>query len=83
MINRVGSMLTLFFTDAEGVQSFADVNNCDTGLFARYFKTSLDKGVYFAPSQYEACFVSAAHSKADLEKTIEVSYEALKALKQG
>lgn len=82
VINRVGSMLTLFFTDADRVQSFADVNNCDTGLFGRYFKTALDKGVYFAPSQFEACFVSAAHSKADLEKTVEVSYQALKDLKQ-
>jgi glutamate-1-semialdehyde 2,1-aminomutase len=81
VINRVGSMLTLFFTDANRVQSFADVNNCDTNLFGRYFKTALDKGVYFAPSQFEACFVSAAHSKADLEKTVEVSYQALKALK--
>ena len=81
VINRVGSMLTLFFTDAESVQSFADVNNCDTTLFGRYFKAALDKGVYFAPSQFEACFISAAHSKTDLEKTVEVSYDVLKKLK--
>jgi glutamate-1-semialdehyde 2,1-aminomutase len=81
VINRVGSMLTLFFTEEESVQSFADVNKCDTDLFARFFKLSLDNGVYFAPSQYEACFVSAAHTDEDIQTTIEAAYNALKTIK--
>ncbi|MFW5830651.1 MAG: glutamate-1-semialdehyde 2,1-aminomutase [Prolixibacteraceae bacterium] len=83
VINRAGSMITLFFTEEESVKSFADVNKCDTKLFARYFKLSLENGIYFAPSQYEACFVSAAHTKENIEKTIEASYNALKDIKKG
>lgn len=82
VINRVGSMFTLFFTKEESVKSFADVKKCDTGLFADYFSLVLEKGIYMAPSQFEAGFVSAAHTKADLEKTVEVNYHALKELKK-
>ncbi|MCG6187189.1 glutamate-1-semialdehyde 2,1-aminomutase [Maribellus maritimus] len=81
VINRVGSMFTLFFTEEESVKSLSDVNKCDTSLFARYFKISLDSGIYLAPSQYEAGFVSAAHTNEDIRKTIEASYSALKQLK--
>jgi glutamate-1-semialdehyde 2,1-aminomutase len=81
VINRMGSMFTLFLTEEENVKSLADVNKCDTNLFARYFKISLDNGIYLAPSQYEAGFVSAAHTKEDIQKTIEASYGALKQLK--
>lgn len=81
VINRVGSMFTLFFTKEDSVKSLADVNKCDTGLFARYFKISLDNGIYLAPSQYEAGFVSGAHSNKDIQKTVEASYAALKQLK--
>lgn len=81
VINRVGSMLTLFFTEEESVKSLADVNKCDTNLFAKYFKISLDNGIYLAPSQYEAGFVSAAHTKEDIQKTVEASYGALKQIK--
>ncbi|WP_167616896.1 glutamate-1-semialdehyde 2,1-aminomutase [Maribellus sediminis] len=81
VINRVGSMFTLFFTEEDSVKSLADVNKCDTKLFAQYFKLSLDNGIYLAPSQYEAGFVSAAHSKEDIQKTVEASYMALKQLK--
>jgi len=81
VINRVGSMFTLFFTEEDSVKSLADVNKCDTNLFAQYFKMSLDNGIYLAPSQYEAGFVSIAHSKEDIQKTVEASYMALKQLK--
>ena len=81
VINRVGSMFTLFFTKEDSVKSLADVNKCDTKLFAEYFRISLDNGIYLAPSQYEAGFVSAAHSKEDIEKTVKASYAALKQLK--
>jgi len=81
VINRVGSMFTLFFTEEDSVKSLTDVNKCDTKLFAEYFKLSLDNGIYLAPSQYEAGFVSAAHTREDIEKTIKASYGALKQLK--
>lgn len=81
VINRVGSMFTLFFTKEKNVNSFADVKKCDTALFAEYFRMSLESGIYLAPSQYEAGFVSAAHSNEDIEKTVEASYMALKKLK--
>ncbi|MGC9352435.1 MAG: glutamate-1-semialdehyde 2,1-aminomutase [Mariniphaga sp.] len=81
VINRVGSMFTLFFTKENRVNSFADVKKCDTALFAEYFRMSLESGIYLAPSQYEAGFVSAAHTNEDIERTVEASYMALKQLK--
>lgn len=80
VINRVGSMFTLFFTEKESVKSFADVTTSDTKLFTSYFKISLDSGIYLAPSQYEAGFVSAAHTEEDIQKTVKASYMALKSL---
>ncbi len=81
VINRVGSMFTLFFTQEESVKSFADVMKSDTKLFTNYFKLSLDSGIYLAPSQYEAGFVSGAHSDEDIENTVKAGYMALKQLK--
>jgi len=80
-INRVGSMFTIFFTDKNEVKSFSDVMTCDTDTFAKYFNMSLEAGIYLAPSQYEAGFVSAAHSEDDIQRTIDASYAALKQLK--
>jgi glutamate-1-semialdehyde 2,1-aminomutase len=74
-------MFTLFFTKENRVKSFADVKKCDTKLFAEYFRISLESGIYLAPSQYEAGFVSAAHTNEDIERTVEASYMALKQLK--
>ena len=76
--NRVGSIMTLFFTESP-VTSFDAANACDQDLFARYFREMLNRGVYLAPSQFEAAFVSLAHSDADIDKTIKANYEALKA----
>ena len=76
--NRVGSIMTLFFTEAP-VASFDAANACDQDLFARYFREMLNRGVYLAPSQFEAAFVSLAHSNADIDETIKANYEALKA----
>ncbi len=81
VINRVGSMFTLFFTEEESVNSFADVMKCDTNLFGEYFRLSLESGIYLAPSQFEAGFVSAAHTREDIEETVKASYSALKKLK--
>jgi glutamate-1-semialdehyde 2,1-aminomutase len=80
VVNRVGSMFTLFFTSAKEVASYADVLTSDTALFSRYFNLSLQSGVYNAPSQFEAGFVSAAHTAKDIQETIERSYQAMKQL---
>ncbi len=68
-VNRVGSMATLFFTEGP-VRNYEDAKRCDTERFGRFFHHLLERGVYFPPSQFEACFVSAAHSGADLEATV-------------
>lgn len=81
VINRVGSMFTLFFTELPEVKNFSDVMSCDTEVFGLYFNLSIENGIYLAPSQYEAGFVSAAHTDEDLDKTINASYEAIKTLK--
>ena len=75
-------MFTLFFTKEEKVTSFADVMKCDTKVFSDYFKYSLESGIYLAPSQFEAGFVSTAHSDEDIQRTIEASYNALQKIKQ-
>jgi glutamate-1-semialdehyde 2,1-aminomutase len=75
-MNRVGSMSTLFFTSTQ-VNNYQSALTCDTKRFATYFREMLKRGVYLAPSQFEAGFVSMAHSDEDIEKTILVSKEAL------
>lgn len=81
VVNRAGSMFTLFFTKEEKVESFNDVMTCDTGRFALYFNEMLKEGIYMAPSQFEAGFVSSAHSESDIENTIEKSRRVLARLK--
>ena len=78
VINRIGSMLTLFFTKEESVSSFDDVCKCDIQIFSAYFKMALDSGIYLAPSQFEAGFVSIAHSDEDIDLTIAAANEAFK-----
>lgn len=78
VVNRVGSMFTLFFTDLKEVKSFEDVMTCDTAKFTKFFKISLDNGIYLAPSQFEAGFVSIAHSNDDIDRTVEAALEAMK-----
>lgn len=76
---QIGSLFCLFFTEKK-VASFKDAMASDTKLFAKYFKSMLDSGIYLAPSQFEVGFVSAAHSDEDIEKTIKANYNALKEL---
>jgi len=77
-INSCGSMFTLFFT-GEAVTDFDSAKTSDTAAFAAYFNRMLENGIYLPPSQFEACFVSAAHTAADLDATIEANFNALKA----
>ena len=74
---RVGSMACLYFTDRQ-VSNYDDARSCDTGAFGRYFHGMLERGVYLPPSQFEAFFVSTAHSEEDVEATIGANYEALR-----
>lgn len=67
-VNRAGSLLSPFFTDCP-VETFADVKKSDLSRFSRYFSRMLDSGIYIAPSQFEAMFVSDALTKEDIEKT--------------
>ncbi|OGG51422.1 MAG: glutamate-1-semialdehyde-2,1-aminomutase [Candidatus Handelsmanbacteria bacterium RIFCSPLOWO2_12_FULL_64_10] len=78
-LNRVGSMSTTFFTPGP-VTDYASASRSDTKAFARYFREMLNRGIYIAPSQFEAGFVSLAHTDEDLSKTIRAHYEALKAV---
>lgn len=73
---RVGSMMTLFFAD-EPITDWPSASRCDTARFARWFWAMLDRGVYLPCSQYEALFVSAAHSEADIDATVAAAREAL------
>jgi glutamate-1-semialdehyde 2,1-aminomutase len=77
--NRVGSMMTLFFTE-ETVTDYNSAVKSDTALFGKYFHEMLNRGIYLPPAQYEALFVSTAHTKEDLDKTIAANLQALKAL---
>jgi glutamate-1-semialdehyde 2,1-aminomutase len=76
---RVGSMFTAFFT-GEPVTDEASAKRSDTQAFATYFQTMLEGGVYFAPSQFEAGFVSLAHSEDDILQTIAVAQQAFAAV---
>jgi len=76
-LNRAGSMFTLFFTN-ENVLDFRSALTCDTEKFATYFGEMLKRGIYLPPSQFEAAFISAAHTKRDIERTITANYESLK-----
>jgi glutamate-1-semialdehyde 2,1-aminomutase len=79
VINRVGSMGSLFFTD-EPVTDFETAKASDENLFKRYFRSMLEQGIYLAPSPYEAAFLSTAHSEETVRKTIECASIALKTL---
>ncbi len=76
---HVGSMAGFFFTN-EKINNFDDAKKCDLDKFAKFYRLMLKKGVYLAPSQFEACFVSLAHSDEDIDQTIKAANEAMAAL---
>jgi glutamate-1-semialdehyde 2,1-aminomutase len=78
-INRVGSMFTTFFT-GQAVRDFASAKTSDTALFGKFFRTMLSRGVNLAPSQFEAAFLSLAHTTTDIAGTIEAARKSFKAL---
>lgn len=76
-VNRAGSLVCLFFAKGP-IENYDDVKNCDVEKFNIYFKELLERGILLAPTQFEAMFLSNAHTDEDIEYTIKVSYEALK-----
>ena len=78
-INRVGSMFTTFFTDKK-VTDFTSAKTSDTAKFGNFFRAMLKHGVNLAPSQFEAAFLSLAHTKSDIARTIEAARKSLKGL---
>ncbi|SKC48209.1 glutamate-1-semialdehyde 2,1-aminomutase [Ohtaekwangia koreensis] len=79
-INQVGSMFTLFFTDAN-VIDFDTAKTSDTQKFAIYFQSMLSQGIYLAPSQYEAMFISNAINNVEIDKILKASEQALRQIK--
>lgn len=77
--SRVGSLLGMFFCD-KAVHNYAGAKKSDTDRFARYFHAMLQSGFYLAPSQFEACFVSLAHSEADIDAMIAAAKAVMQAL---
>ncbi|MFT3928629.1 MAG: hypothetical protein QM778_39235 [Myxococcales bacterium] len=78
--NQVGAMFGLFLT-SEKVESYAQATACDTAAFNRFFHAMLERGVFLAPSAYEAGFVSSAHDDAVIEATLVAAHEAFKLAK--
>ena len=79
---RIGSMFSTFFTD-HPITDYASTSSADTAQFRRYFHALLNAGVYVAPSQFEAGFVSTAHTDDDIERTIAASHRAFQAAARG
>jgi glutamate-1-semialdehyde 2,1-aminomutase len=77
-VNRVGSMFTFFFSPGP-VTDWESAKKCDTARFGKFFHFLLERGVYIAPSQFEAGFVSAAHSEEDIRATVEAAREFFQA----
>jgi glutamate-1-semialdehyde 2,1-aminomutase len=77
IVQRVGTMFTTFFTDLRAVTNWQDAKTSDTARFAKFFRNMLDRGVYLAPSQFEAAFTSTAHTSEDIEQTASAAYDSL------
>jgi glutamate-1-semialdehyde 2,1-aminomutase len=75
-VQRVGSMLTLFFTDGP-VRTWADARACDTKAFSRWHGAMLARGIYWPPAQFEAAFLSGAHTEEDIDETVRAAEGAL------
>jgi glutamate-1-semialdehyde 2,1-aminomutase len=80
VVNVAGSLLTIFFTKGP-IRNYSDAKKSDTARFAKFFQEMLARGIFLPPSQYEALFVSAAHTDADIDRTILAAHECFQALK--
>ncbi len=82
VINRVGSMFTAFFTE-DAVTDYASTKKSDPARFGKFFRALLERGVYFPPSQFEAAFVSLAHTEQDIALTLQATSEGLRNLAEA
>ncbi|MFZ0520819.1 MAG: glutamate-1-semialdehyde 2,1-aminomutase [Candidatus Acidiferrales bacterium] len=82
VVNVAGSLLTIFFVQGP-IRNYAEAKKSDTARFAQFFQEMLARGIFLPPSQYEALFVSAAHTDADIDRTIQAASESLRAVKAG
>jgi len=73
VVNHVGGMFGIFFTDADSVTCYANVTKCDVERFKHFFHLMLEEGVYLAPSAFEAGFMSLAHSAEDIDRTVDAA----------
>lgn len=80
-VNSIGSLATVFFAP-QAVSNYADAKRSDTRVYARFFREMLNRGIFLAPSQFEAAFVSAAHTRADIDRTGIAACDALRAIAQ-
>ncbi len=80
VINRVGSMMTLFFTHETQITSLNEAMTSDTEKYATFFKITLESGIYIAPSQFECLFISYVHTDKEIEETLASNLKALKQL---
>jgi len=78
-INAIGSLLTIFFAP-RSVRNYADAKRSDTRRYARFFREMLNRGIFLAPSQFEAAFLSAAHTTADIDRTLAAAHGSLQAM---
>ncbi len=78
-VNAVGSLATVFFAE-DPVRNYSEAKRSDTKRYARFFREMLDRGIFLAPSQFEAVFVSAAHTSEDITRTIAAAREALEGI---
>lgn len=76
-LQRLGSLFTLFFTDKKNINDYYDAAACDLDKFAQFFRGMLRQGIYLAPSQFEANFISIKHTTADIKKTLKAAEYAL------
>ncbi|AIJ07423.1 MULTISPECIES: glutamate-1-semialdehyde 2,1-aminomutase [Edwardsiella] len=81
VVNHVGGMFGIFFTDQSAVTGYQDVLRCDAERFKRFFHLMLEQGIYLAPSAFEAGFMSLAHSQEDIQKTIDAARRSFAKLK--
>ena len=79
-INRVGSLMTVFFTESEPVSDFESAMLADTERYARHYRQMLEGGIYLAPSQFEVAFLSTVHSEEDLDKALKMTEWSFKKL---
>ena len=80
--NRVGSLFTWFFTDSP-VTDWTSAAKSDTARFGKFHRAMLEAGIYLPPSQFECCFLSAAHTEEDVRETVEAAREAFSVIHRG